>query len=147
MKFLSIHFISQRHRAQIFPQVKDAWPIPLSGPLFTKTPSYGYRDYNYKPKTVWRPAQVYNGNPYWKDGGVFLVNRGPADQQYGFWYLVPWGFKDVYYFSHLTLSHPCSSRQWNCRQYGYKNNVLTPHGSTACAHGPFSSIAKQWEKT
>ena len=37
----------------------------LSGPLFTnKTPSYGYRDPHNKPKTVWRPSQVYNGNPY-----------------------------------------------------------------------------------
>ena len=36
-----------------------------SGPLFTKkTPSYGYRNPHYKPKTVWRPSQVYNGNPY-----------------------------------------------------------------------------------
>ena len=35
------------------------------GPLFTKkTPSYGYRDPHYKPKTVWRPSQVYNGNPH-----------------------------------------------------------------------------------
>ena len=34
-----------------------------SGPLFTKkTPSYGYRDPHDKP--VWRPSQVYNGNPY-----------------------------------------------------------------------------------
>ena len=24
----------------------------------------GYRDPHYKPKTVWRPSQVYNGNPY-----------------------------------------------------------------------------------
>ena len=38
---------------------------PLSGPLLTKkTPSYGYRDPHDKPKTVWRPSQVYNGNPY-----------------------------------------------------------------------------------
>ena len=35
------------------------------GPLFTKKmPSYGYKDPHYKPKTVWRPSQVYNGNPY-----------------------------------------------------------------------------------
>ena len=35
------------------------------GPLFTKkTSSYGYRDPNYKPNTVWWPSQVYNGNPY-----------------------------------------------------------------------------------
>ena len=35
------------------------------GPLFTKkTPSYGYRNPHYKPNTVWRPSQVYNGNPY-----------------------------------------------------------------------------------
>ena len=35
------------------------------GPLFTKkTPSYGYRDPHDKPKTVWRPSHVYNGNPY-----------------------------------------------------------------------------------
>ena len=37
----------------------------IPGPLFTKkTPSYGYRDPHYIPKTVWRPSQVYNGNPY-----------------------------------------------------------------------------------
>ena len=36
-----------------------------AGPLFTKkTSSYGYRDPHYKPKTVWRPSQVYNGNSY-----------------------------------------------------------------------------------
>ena len=36
-----------------------------SGPLLTKkTPSYGYRDPHDKPKTVWRPSQIYNGNPY-----------------------------------------------------------------------------------
>ena len=36
-----------------------------TGPLFTKkTPSYRYRDPHYKPKTVWRPSRVYNGNPY-----------------------------------------------------------------------------------
>ena len=47
------------------------WRLSLSfkfmvpGPLFTKkTPSYGYRDPHYKPKTVWRPSHVYNGNPY-----------------------------------------------------------------------------------
>ena len=43
------------------------WPAsPIaSGPLFTKkTPSYGYRDPHDKPKTVWRPSQVYNRNPY-----------------------------------------------------------------------------------
>ena len=39
--------------------------IVTPGPLFIKkTPSYGYRDPHYKPKTVWRPFQVYNGNPY-----------------------------------------------------------------------------------
>ena len=49
------------------------WPVfeivsdrrTRSGPLFTKkTLSYGYRDPHYKPKTVVRPSQVYNGNPY-----------------------------------------------------------------------------------
>ena len=36
-----------------------------SGPLFTKMPpSYGYMDPHDEPKTVWRPSQVYNGNPY-----------------------------------------------------------------------------------
>ena len=34
------------------------------GPPFIKTPSYGYRNPHYKPKMVWRPSQVYNGNPY-----------------------------------------------------------------------------------
>ena len=36
-----------------------------TGPLFIKkTPSYGYRNPHYKPKTVVRLSQVYNGNPY-----------------------------------------------------------------------------------
>ena len=26
--------------------------------------TYGYRDPHDKPKTVWLPSQVYNGNPY-----------------------------------------------------------------------------------
>ena len=40
-------------------------PDGISGPLFTKkTPSYGYRDPHDKHRTVWRPSQVYNGNPY-----------------------------------------------------------------------------------
>ena len=40
-------------------------PKKNPGPLFTKkTPSYGYRDPHYKPKVVWRPSQLYNGNPY-----------------------------------------------------------------------------------
>ena len=26
--------------------------------------TYGYKNPHYKPKTVWRPSQVYNGNPY-----------------------------------------------------------------------------------
>ena len=37
--------------------------IPTTGPLFTKKmPSYG--DPHDKPKTVVRPSQVNNGNPY-----------------------------------------------------------------------------------
>ena len=32
--------------------------------LFKKTPSYRYRNPHYKPVTVWRPSQIYNGNPY-----------------------------------------------------------------------------------
>ena len=32
--------------------------------IHKKTPSYWYRDPHYKPKTVWRPSQVYNGKPY-----------------------------------------------------------------------------------
>ena len=35
------------------------------GPLLTKTTSpNGNRNSHYKPKTVWRPSQVYNGNAY-----------------------------------------------------------------------------------
>ena len=38
-----------------------------SGPLFTKDmPSYRSKNPHYKPKTVWWPSQVYNGNPYTK---------------------------------------------------------------------------------
>ena len=44
---------------------QSIFSIYIAGPLFTKkTPSYGYRDPHYKPKTVWRPSQLYNGNPY-----------------------------------------------------------------------------------
>ena len=33
--------------------------------MFTKkVPSRGYGNSRYKPKTVWRPSQFYNGNPY-----------------------------------------------------------------------------------
>ena len=40
-----------------------SWQLP--GPLFTKkTPSYQYRDSHYKPETVVRPSEVYNGDPY-----------------------------------------------------------------------------------
>ena len=49
----------------------DIWKLVISkagyrsGPLFTKKKlSYGYRDPHDKPKTVWRPSQVYHGNPY-----------------------------------------------------------------------------------
>ena len=31
--------------------------------LQQNTPSYGYRSPYYKPKTVWRPSQVYDENP------------------------------------------------------------------------------------
>ena len=27
-------------------------------------PSYVFKNFHYKPKTVWRPSQVYNGNPH-----------------------------------------------------------------------------------
>ena len=63
--------------------VIDNWGI--SGPLFTKkTPCYQYRDPHYKPKTVWRPSQIYNGNSYtrktvssqWIEA---LVNKPLAD--------------------------------------------------------------------
>ena len=32
--------------------------------LTKKTSPYGYRNSHYKPKTVWRPSQVYNENAY-----------------------------------------------------------------------------------
>ena len=36
-----------------------------AGPQFTKkTPSYGYRDSLYKPDTVVRPSQDYDGDSY-----------------------------------------------------------------------------------
>ena len=36
-----------------------------SGPLFTEnTPSYGYVNSHFKPKTVWRPSQVDNEDSY-----------------------------------------------------------------------------------
>ena len=40
--------------------------LPISpGPLFTKKMScYGYRNPHYKPKMVWWPSHVYNGNPH-----------------------------------------------------------------------------------
>ena len=52
-------------RATVMMTSSLAAPNSDPGPLFTKkTPSYGYRDPDDKPKTVWRPSQVYNGNPY-----------------------------------------------------------------------------------
>ena len=41
------------------------WGPFCSQPLVTeKTPSYRYKNPHYKPKTVWRPSKVYNGNPH-----------------------------------------------------------------------------------
>ena len=55
--------------------------------LFTKqTPPYGYRILHYKLKTVWRPFQVYRGNPYIC---MFLGNRTPEDIKAIINYLVP----------------------------------------------------------
>ena len=35
-----------------------------TAPLFTKkVVSHRYRNLHYKPQTVWRPSQVYKGNP------------------------------------------------------------------------------------
>ena len=45
--------------------IKQIHYLQSSGLIFTKkTPSYGYGNPHYKPKTVWWPSQVYNGNPY-----------------------------------------------------------------------------------
>ena len=61
--------------------------MQIPGPLFIKkTPSYGYP--HDKPKTVWRPSQVYNGNlytdktasSYWieiLEKIVFILKQGP----------------------------------------------------------------------
>ena len=40
-------------------------PESSLGFYFTKqVPPYGHRNPHYKPKTVWYPSQVYNGNPF-----------------------------------------------------------------------------------
>ena len=71
-------YLRESFRSPFGPYVPFIWNCYVSrnpGPLFTKkTPSYGYRDPHYKPKTVWRPSQVYNGNPHTDN----LVNRGPG---------------------------------------------------------------------
>ena len=37
----------------------------VTSPLFiNETPYYGYRNPDYKPKTVWRSSQINNSNPY-----------------------------------------------------------------------------------
>ena len=59
------------------------------GPLFTKkTPSYGYRDPHDKPKTVWRPSQVYNGNTYTDT----TIARSSYLNKMGFTILVRWSY-------------------------------------------------------
>ena len=43
-----------------------------SGPLSTKkTPSCWYRDSHYKPETVVRPSEVYNGDSYTRKTASF----------------------------------------------------------------------------
>ena len=55
-----------------------------SGLLFVqKKPSYGSGDRHYKPKTVWRPPQVYDGNPrinkvvcsLWIEAQIYYLNQ------------------------------------------------------------------------
>ena len=53
--------VSETIRCRFYKMPFSATPGP---PFTNKTPSYGYRDAHDKPKTVWRPSQVYNGNPY-----------------------------------------------------------------------------------
>ena len=49
------------------------WFIPW-GRLNIDMPSYQYRDYHYKDKTVMRPSYLYNGNLHtWKDGLNFEI--------------------------------------------------------------------------
>ena len=55
--------------------IVEKWSYSYAWPLFTKkTPSYKYRNPHFKPKTVWRPPHVYNGNPYTNE----TVNTGPG---------------------------------------------------------------------
>ena len=61
----------------------DQWqlrPVFLKpGPLFTKnTSSLWFRDPHYKPETVIRPSQVYNGISY-TCNCAFSVNSGPGN--------------------------------------------------------------------
>ena len=50
--------------------------ITLPGILFTKkTQFYRRSNPHYKPKTVWRPSRVYNGNPYTNKRVYFSVSR------------------------------------------------------------------------
>ena len=53
----------QRYITQWLPVCGMGW-WPSTHILSKKTTSYGYMNPHYKPKTVWRPSQVYNVNPY-----------------------------------------------------------------------------------
>ena len=57
----------------------------IPGPLFTKTPSYQYRDYHYKPETVVRPSYRFIMGIPIPVRDVFLVNRGPSTQNNKRW--------------------------------------------------------------
>ena len=79
--------------------------------LFTKKmPSYRYMDPHYKPKRVWRPSQVYNGNLYtnktvssqWKAALKYMRKSITCN-----------------HYRHLNISRSCMI--WECTQHNNYN--------------------------
>ena len=84
------------------------------GPLFAKkTPSYQYRDSHYKPETVVRPSQVYNGDSYTrKTASSYWIEAQVLQSPWAgtlmtFPYLCLWGYRLIYVYSLWSVFQLC----------------------------------------
>ena len=49
--------------SEVVVRIRTTLPVSLWVSIQWNTPSYGYRNPHYRPKTICWPSQVYNGNP------------------------------------------------------------------------------------
>ena len=91
-----------RHSASICYNTQFIWQLILGLYSLRRRRLNGYRDPHDKPETVWRPSQVYNGNPYTDKTEITFGFLTPATiPSFLFIYQHPNVFYSVTY--HLTV--------------------------------------------